>query len=168
MKTTIVPAQITTVEDKIAGNLTLQQMILLTMPVFIDFALYAVLPHPLKLNAYKLGFMAVVSIVCGLLAIRVRGKILFSWAITVVHYNTRPRYYVFNKNDGYLRSGELPTMAKAKVHDTEEGELVVTPHMPTLSPEEVMKLEEILAHPAANLSFKLQKGGLHVSITEVK
>ena len=42
MRTTVVPAQVTTVEDKIAGNLGLSQLLLLTLPVFGGSALFLV------------------------------------------------------------------------------------------------------------------------------
>lgn len=170
MKSAIVPAQITTVEDRIAGNLTLQQMILLAMPVFIDFALYALLPRNLKLTAYKLVLMVLVALTCGLLAIRVKGKILLIWAITIVRYNTRPRYYVFNKNDAHLRESTVllppePSTDEVTAATEEESELA----LPEISTAEVVKLESILSNPAAHLSFKsAKKGGLHVCITEVE
>jgi hypothetical protein len=171
MKSAIVPAQITTVEDKIAGNLTLQQMFLLAIPVFIDFVLYVVLPRSLKLSAYKVVLMTLVALVCFLLAIRIKGKILLIWAMTIIRYNARPRYYVFNKNDAYLRDStialppEEPSTAEQTAASVEESELPLA----AITMAEAVKLEGILANPAAKLSFSSRKkGGLHVCITEVK
>lgn len=166
MKTAIVPAQITTVEDRIAGNLTWQQMGLLAAPVFVDFAIYAVLPGGLAL--YKLILMILISLVGSSLAIRVKGKILLVWAVTIARYNVRARYYVFDKNTDYLRTPEVQTEQKAETIEPEQVEETKTLHLPELSPEEVMRLESILANPATKLSFTKRKGGLYASITEIE
>src|SRR6266576_4782423 len=99
MRTSIVPAQITTVEDKVAGNLGLTQLLLLAAPVFISTATYIVLPPNLGAAAYKIVMMTVIAVVFGLLAIRIKGKILLLWAIMITRYNLRPRHYIFDKND---------------------------------------------------------------------
>ncbi len=170
MKSSIVPAQITTVEDKIAGNLTLQQMILLAMPVFVNFALYATLPKSLKLSAYKVVLMVLVALTCGLLSIRIKGKILLIWITTIISYNLRPRYYVFNKNDAHLRVTHEHSLDVA----SEDEQAIVTetatmPEHPAISTADIVRLEGILANPAAKLSFNsYKKGGLHVRITEVE
>jgi hypothetical protein len=169
MKTTTVPAQITTVEDKIAGNLTWQQMVLLASPIFIDFALYAALPTMLKLNAYKLIIMALVTTVAGLLAIRVKNKILLVWAITIFNYNARPRYYVLNKNNIYLRAQGAVLSSSPKLPTAQATHQTIPQSLTQLSEEDVLRLEHILASPSANLSFATsKKGGLSVSISEIK
>jgi hypothetical protein len=170
MKTTVVPAQITTVEDRIMGNLTLQQMVLLVTPVFVNFVLFALLPSSMHMNSYKVVTMSLVVAVCALLAVRVKGKILLIWLVTITRYNSRAHYYVFDKNDVYLRE----SMESAEVAQEEEvlsHDLEVEPikKLPVMSIADVAKLEGIIANPAAKLSFKLnKKRGLHVSITEVE
>jgi len=51
MKTTTVPAQVTTVEDRLAGNLSLTQLLLLVCPVFVSCLIYVVFPPFIK-NIY--------------------------------------------------------------------------------------------------------------------
>ncbi len=169
MKTATVPAQITTIEDKIAGNLTLQQVGLLASPVFIDFALYAALPATLKLNAYKLALMVVVTLTAGLLALRIRSKILLTWAITMLRYNARPRYYVFDKNSAHFRSEDSLPVKEANVQTEADIKQATQRDATRLSDEDVFKLEHILAHPSANLSFATSKKGiLYASVSEVE
>ena len=76
MKVTIVPAQVTTVEDRIAGNLGLSQLLLLTTPVFSGSLLYVVLPPVFHGAIYKLVLIVALFIICSLMAIRIKGKIL--------------------------------------------------------------------------------------------
>jgi len=169
MKTATVPAQITTVEDKIAGNLTLQQVGLLASPVFIDFALYAALPTMLKLNAYKLALMAIVTLIADLLAIRVRSKILLTWVVTMLKYNARPRYYVFDKNSTHFRHEESLTVEATKVQTDTDIKRAVKSDEARLSVEDTFKLEHILTHPSANLSFATSKKGiLYASVSEIE
>lgn len=169
MKTANVPAQITTIEDKIAGNLTLQQMALLGGPIFINFAIYAVLPHMLKLNAYKFILMLIITIGSSALAIRIKSKIIFSWAITICRYNIRPGYYVFSKSSTYLRNEAPLEINKSNLQKTPVIKQTTQQETAQLSEEDLFKLSNILADQSANLSFATsRKDGLYVSISEVR
>ena len=79
MKTTIIPAQITTVEDKIAGNLNLTQIIILMIPVLWTAFVYVGLPPATKLSLYKLPLILLVVFVCMTLALRIKGKVVYNW-----------------------------------------------------------------------------------------
>ncbi|MGH7238596.1 MAG: PrgI family mobile element protein [Candidatus Saccharimonadales bacterium] len=167
MKQTVVPAQITTVEDKIAGSLSLQQLMLLTMAVLTDFVIYAALPKPMKLTVYKLTVAAFVSCVLSLAALRVKGKILLLWAITIAHYNLRPRHYVFDKNDVYLRA--LSRSTKQTVQRAEPVSPKAKPATIKLDEEDKLKLADILSGQTVKLRFNSgRKGGLHVYISETE
>lgn len=61
MKTSIVPAQITTVEDKVAGNLSLPQLFLLSAPIFIGSLVYLIFPPFMGAASYKLVIVFVQS-----------------------------------------------------------------------------------------------------------
>lgn len=169
MKTTIVPAQVTTVEDKIAGSLSLSQLILLAAPVFLGSALYIIFPPILRLSPLKLGLSILLFVVFAVMSIRVKGKILLVWTVIVLRYGLRPRYYVFNKNDAYLRDipdGKVTQTIEPTAFESEANE---APLLPTMTTSQLARLEAILANPAAKLHFKAhKKGGLRVHITEVK
>jgi hypothetical protein len=167
MKTTIVPAQITTVEDRIAGNLGLNQLLLLSVPVFGGCALYIVLPPTMHASLYKFFVIAVMAAVCGILSIRIKGKILLLWIVVIGRYNLRPRYYLFNKNNLVNREQSEPV----KVEDETETEVkpVKRRRLSPLSFSDTARLQSILENPASNLTFtSSKKGGLRVLITEVK
>mgnify|MGYP001571257725 CR=1 FL=1 len=97
MKQTVVPAQVTTVEDRIVGNLGISQMVLLALPVLTAGIVFTVLPPALHIALYKLLFLVLFAVLCATLAIRVKGKIVLFWIIVRVRYNLRPQYSVFNK-----------------------------------------------------------------------
>jgi hypothetical protein len=168
MKVTIVPAQITTVEDRIAGNLGLSQLLLLAAPVFGGSALYVVLPPTMHSATYKLVVVAVLAFLCAISAIRIKGKILLFWLLTIVRYNLRPRYYLFNKND--LAAREQYETSQATQLDTEqEAKPAKRVRLPHLSTAEAARVLAVIENPAAHLSFDVNhKGGLNVRITEVK
>jgi hypothetical protein len=169
MKTAIVPAQITTVEDKIAGNLSLSQLLLLTIPAFGGSVLYILLPPSMNMSTYKILLIAVLAAIFGLLAIRIKGKILLLWAIIMLRYSLRPRYHVFDKNDMHLReSGQKSAPEEVPAEEVTATKVESTPTL-RLSTAEVVALEEIMSNPKANLHFRTdRKGALNVRITEVK
>lgn len=103
MKTVIIPAQITTVEDKIIGNLTLVQLVLLILPVILDFLIYGILPRQLRLSLYKLPLLVTVTVIFASMALRIKGKLVLDWVIVLAKYQTRDKLYVFDKNTDYLR-----------------------------------------------------------------
>src|SRR5674476_179344 len=111
MKTAIVPAQITTIEDKVVGNLSLSQLLLLAAPIFVGSAIYIIFPPNMGAALYKAILVTIIAVAFALLAIRVRGRILLLWVVTIGRYNLRNRYYVFDKNDPYLRDTDIETMA---------------------------------------------------------
>ena len=169
MKTAIVPAQITTVEDKVAGNLSLSQLLLLAAPVFIGSAIYIIFPPSMGAAMYKLVILTVLVVGFSLLAIRIKGRILLLWLITIVRYNLRPRFHVFNKNDAYLRDTStevLPQDREEQSIDDLGGDHIL---IPVLSTRETVLLEGIIANPQAKLHFLTdRKGALRVRITEIK
>ena len=168
MKVTVVPAQITTIEDRVAGNLSFSQLLLLAAPVFGGSALYIILPPTMHSAPYKLTVIAVLLFLCGLLAIRIKGKILLLWFIVLIRYNLRPRYYIFDKND--LAAREQYTTTSTNEEAKEDHIKQPKPsRLPALSVAATARIQALMENPAAHLTFETKrKGGLYVRITEVK
>ncbi len=168
MKTTVVPAQITTVEDKIAGNLSLSQLLLFAMPVFGGAALYAILPPFMASANYKFGIIAAIGFFCSLMAIRIKGTILVTWLIILGKYNLRPRFHVFDKSSMYLRTDPPAKRVKISKEKVKEIERLIATGDDLTTSDRVL-LEQILLNPGAAVSFETTKrGGLRVLITEVE
>jgi hypothetical protein len=167
MKQTVVPAQVTTVEDRIAGNLSLSQIMLLIAPVFIGTAIYFILPPLGKPTIYKFALLSLLVFVAASLSIRIRGKIVLFWLITLAKYNSRPRYFVFNKQTTYARELTDTVKATELVLEAEDKPERVRKQL-SLSPADMMNISNILDNPASNLHFENRKGSLYVRITEVQ
>lgn len=168
MRSTVVPAQVTTAEDKIAGSLGLSQLLLLTLPVFGGSALFVLLPPFFNYAVYKVVLIVCFASLCGLLAIRIKGQILLFWLIAIIRYNTRARYYVFNKNSAHLRD-HMPTLKTKEIAEERHTKKTIAQRLPQLSTAELVHIEEIIANPQANLHFRTnRKGELSVHITEVR
>lgn len=169
MKTSMVPAQVTTVEDKIAGNLSLPQLLLLSAPVFIGGGLYILLPPNLKFSFFKLLLNGLIAIGFLAMAVRVRGKLVIAWLVVILRYRLRPRYYVFDKNDIYLRQPVIGPVRPLAIKAGASRSKRRSPAGPVLPVPEIVRLEGVIADPRAKLSFTSdKKGGLNVRITEIK
>jgi hypothetical protein len=169
MRTTIVPSQITTVEDRIAGRLGLSQLLLLISPIFGGSLIFVVLPPFFNYAVYKIVLIVCIASFSALLAIRIKGKILLFWAITLIRYNTRPRYYLFNKNSAHTREIVLP----ADIEDESAEETTTQAAIPirqiNLTTAERVQIEDLLANPAANVHITTnKKGELRVHLTEIQ
>jgi hypothetical protein len=167
MKQTVVPAQVTTVEDRIAGNLSLSQIMLLIAPVFAGTGIYLVMPPIGKPAIYKFVLLATLFLVCAVLAVRIKGKIVLFWLNVLIRYNSRPRYFVFNKQTTYAREITPANKVPEPVVEVENKSERVKRQL-SLTPADMLHVRSILDNPAANLHFENKKGSLYVRITEIQ
>lgn len=105
MKVTVVPAQVTTVEDHVAGSLGFSQLILFAIPVFGGALLYAILPPSMEYCLYKIiviAFLAVLScIMAGVRGIEPRFQVLETRVLAVVLYPYSVILYLVILTDNY-------------------------------------------------------------------
>ena len=111
MRTTIIPAQVTTVEDKIAGSLNMTQILILMVPVLWTALVYVVFLPAVKIAPYKIVLVLFSVGICGVLALRIKDKIIAEWLVVVVKYQLRPRYWLYNKNSLAGRELDIPEVA---------------------------------------------------------
>lgn len=167
MKVTIVPAQVTTVEDRIIGSLGFSQILLLVVPIFVSAGLY-VLPSPMMAGSvYKYILMAMASIICLILVIRIRGKIIASWLGIILRYNLRPQLYIWNKNTTQLRQDYREVEPSTELNDTGREAVSTVPDRLPLHVSS--KILSALNNPEAGVRYETtKKGGLYVRFTEVE
>lgn len=172
MRTTVIPAQITTVEDKIAGNLNFTQILLFMLPIFWSSIVYILFPTPLKFALYKLPLILSVSLICFTLAIRIKGKIILQWLSIILRFNTRPKFYLFDKNDSYLRDIDLPVFEKRKLGLFKKTAVKtkIAVSYPKFGIKELTQLEKLVKDPRISLSFKSNRigGKLNVAFKQIR
>jgi hypothetical protein len=171
MRSQPIPAQITTVEDKIAGNLNLTQIMLLMVPVFFTTAAYAMFPPRMHLAIYKFPLVLIVLIVSLILSMRIKGKVVLNWLVILLRYNLRPRYYLFNKNDAYLRTLDLPVFDKKprKLFKKAPAKLEKRAPIPAFALSDLAKLQNVITNPKYSFVLKAgKKGGFNVSLGQVQ
>ncbi len=153
MRTTIIPAQITTVEDKIAGSLNFTQILILMAPVLWGTIVYALFLPVMKVAPYKIALVLFVTIICLVLALRIKEKIVAEWIAVLLRYKLRPKYYLFNKNNLAERTVDLPFIepvknykkASTKSHKKDFGELSI---------KELIRLEQAMNSKQLAVSFR--------------
>lgn len=166
MKRSIVPAQITTVEDRVLGNLTPYQAALISLPLIFGVLFYAALPPHFHLKLYKIILIGGLELIGAILSIRVDDQMLVFWLITRLRYNLRPRYYVYDKNDTYLRN--MSDFTPVTTEDTNVEEAAAPSEVQEVTPKDAVRIEEIMADELVNLRFKTVKGKLNVIANEIK
>lgn len=167
MKITVVPAQVTTVEDRIMGSLSFSQMILVITPIFLGGALFAFLPPAFGSSPYKYILMGVIALVCIVLAVRIRGRIVALWLATILRYNLRPTYYLFDKNTSSLRKDYAHIEISEQTTETAKDEQI--PLRARLSLQETSRALATIDNPASHIRFETtKKGGLYVRLTEIE
>ncbi|MCL4409099.1 MAG: hypothetical protein M1356_02065, partial [Gammaproteobacteria bacterium] len=91
--------QVTTIEDTIAGSLTLTQVALLVIAVLIVAVITAGLPPALQIRPYKIVLSLGCGLPCVLLAGRWRGQLLLTWIRMKLSYHSRPHIYLLSEYD---------------------------------------------------------------------
>lgn len=155
MRTTIIPAQITTVEDKIAGSLNLTQILMLMFPILWTAFLYILIPPVMALPAYKLTLTLLVTFISIILAIRVKNKLVLEWLMVLVRFQNRPKYYLANKNSLYERELDLPQESKRQEKATSKSTAKITDKRELTIPE-LVKLESLIE--SGKLAVRYQVG----------
>jgi hypothetical protein len=166
MKSTIVPAQITSVEDKIAGNVSFTQLLLLVTPVFLSGIIFAAIPPVVVVTPFKISVSVFMSIIFACLAIRIRGTLLIHWLGVIGRFKLRPRITVYNKNCSYLRAvrvkqviPNIPLVAQTRP---------TKPAAYAMPIAEKVRLEHAMADPRSKFRIIAQRGGFSVTIQEIK
>lgn len=166
MKITVVPAQVTTVEDRILGSLSFSQMMLVVGPIFIGAGMFASLPPVMEGSPYKYIMIALLISMGSMLAIRIKGKIIALWLVVIVRYNLRPKYYLFNKNS-YVNRRDY-SVASQQLDEDEPAE-TESSVVSRLSLPETIKALAAISDSSSKVQFiTTKKGGLHVRLTEIE
>lgn len=169
MKLTVVPAQVTTVEDRIIGSLGFSQIILLVLPVFASAGIFALVPPLMSTAPYKYVLMTTLILIFGLLAIRIRGKIVAAWLTTILRFNLRPKYYVFNKNTSSWREEYPAERKESKSLTITESKRTTKTNGRQIDVLSATKILSTLENPSARAHFETnRKGKLYVRFTEIE
>lgn len=166
MRTTVVPAQITTVEDTIIGNLSFMQVGILMIPLFIAVIIFVLFPPFMHIAMYKIPPVIVGMIICFILSLKIQGKVVIYSLFMVMKYNLRPKYYVFNKNEAYLRdTPEIVEKKPEKMKMTKD----IAIKAKSFSLRELQQWEKYIKNPNYSFSLKPDKKGiLHVAVSEIQ
>ncbi len=94
MRSTLVPAQITTLEDRITANLSMRQILIFIFVIFSNLFIFCLLPPFLRLDPIKIALSLFFSIQLLILAIRVKGHLILDHLLLIARYRFRPRIYL--------------------------------------------------------------------------
>ena len=157
MRTTIIPAQITTVEDKIAGSLNMTQILIMMVPILWTALVYLLLFPAMKLVPYKLALIILVTISCLTLAFRIKDKIVAEWLGVLIRFRIRPKYYLFNKNDLVGRTLDIPELPTELAHIKRRVKKFVKNENEEIDITSLVKLEHIIKSGKVALTYQFSK-----------
>ncbi len=168
MRTTVIPAQITTIEDKIAGSLNLTQLILLMIPVFWTTVVYTILYPAMRVAWYKIPLVFAVLFISLGLAIRVNGVVVLNWLLVIISYKLRPKLYVFNKNDTYLKDPDIPTEPTPTIKTAKSTQPSSVTATRKINVKDILLLQRFMKRRKMKLRYQSSaKGGLRVAFEHV-
>ncbi len=157
MRTTIIPAQITTVEDKIAGSLNMTQILILMFPVLWTAIIYILFAPTMKLVAYKLGLIGIVTLICLVLVIRIKDKIVAEWLGVVLRYHFRPRFWLYNKNDASNRIIDIPEIPDIAVIKRKSTKKATNDQKTEINISDLVRLEQLIDSGKVAVRYQFEK-----------
>lgn len=165
MRTTVVPAQITTVEDRIIGSLTFTQVLMLMVPLITSTVSYVCLAPRLHATSAKLLFITIQFLFFGLLSMRVNGRILAEWLAIFLRFSLRPKLFVFTKNDPATRNVRMFAEEEEAEGQAEKIYERVRSVQPAVGMPERQRISRLLTGSTVSVRFKFTKKGiLNVSL----
>jgi hypothetical protein len=157
MRTTIIPAQITTVEDKIAGSLNMTQVLILMAPILWTAIIYILLAPSMKLTSLKLLLIIISTASSSILALRIKDKIVAEWLGVLLKYRLRPKYYLFNKNDLTNRSLDIPELPIEYVASKKQVKKPAHTKSSEITLSDLIKFEHLVDSGKVALHYQLSK-----------
>lgn len=155
MRTTIIPAQITTVEDKIAGTLNMTQILILMFPILWTAIVYILLVPSMKLAPYKLVLILSITLLCFILSLRIKEKIVAEWLGILIAYRIRPKFYLFNKNDLTGRTLDVPVLPHEVVLSKKISKRISKAKDQAVSLADMVKLEHLIESGKVALRYQV-------------
>lgn len=107
MRSTIVPAQITSVEDKITSFLNLKQIVILIINLVLIMIQFLVIPPFVKFSLLKVLLAFILSALLIPMTFKYKEIILLDHLVLIISYNLRPKTYVLIKDDEFLLDKEF-------------------------------------------------------------
>ena len=157
MRTTIIPAQITTVEDKIAGSLNMTQILIMMFPVLWTALVYILLFPSMKLTSFKLVLIIFATATSSILALRIKDKIVAEWLGVLFKYRLRPKYYLFNKNDLTNRTIDIPELPIEQITVKKSVKKISKSQNMNLDILDQVRLEHLINSGKVALHYQLSK-----------
>ena len=123
----------------------------------------------MKLVGYKLILILLFSVSSLILALRIKGRVVFNWLLILSRFKLRPKIFVFDKNDNYLREVEAIILDKKKKIPAVKTIKLISLKEPALMEADTVRLLHFIKNKNNSLSFKLNdKGGLNVAFEQGK
>ena len=98
----------------------------------------------MKLAPYKLVLIALVTLICLILVVRIKDKIVAQWLGVVLRYQTRPKYWLYNKNDLTNRTVDVPDLAGVEVRQRKASKKVTSQSKAEVEIPDLVRLQQLL------------------------
>ena len=156
MRTTIIPAQITTVEDKVAGSLNMTQVLILMTPILWTAIVYILLMPSMKLTSLKLVLIIISTTISGILALRIKDKIVAEWLGVLLKYRLRPKYWLYNKNDITNRTVDVPDIPDIALEPRKSSKQVASKRRTEINISDLVRFEQLIESGKVAVRYQMK------------
>lgn len=121
----------------------MSQIFILMLPVLWTALIYTLVAPTMKLAPYKIALILFFTSICMVLSLRIKDKIVAQWLGIVLHYQARPKYWLYNKNDSTNRVVDVPEIPNIGLVAKKSVEKVIQNPV-EVDVADLMKLEQLI------------------------
>jgi len=126
-------------------------------PLLWTAIIYILLIPSMKLTSFKLVLIIISTATSGILALRIKDKIVAEWLGVLLKYRLRPKYYLFNKNDLTNRTLDIPELPVEQIVTRKTVKKISKSQNMDLDIFDQVKLEHLINSGKVALHYQLSK-----------
>jgi hypothetical protein len=119
--------------------------------------IYILLAPSMKLTSFKLVLIIISTATSGILALRIKDKIVAEWLGVLLKYRLRPKYYLFNKNDLTGRTLDIPELPVEQITVKKSLKKISKAQNMNLDILDQVRFEHLIASGKVALNYQLSK-----------
>ena len=111
----------------------------------------------MKLTSLKLVLIIISTTISGILALRIKDKIVAEWLGVLLKYRLRPKYWLYNKNDTTNRTIDIPDIPDIALVSRKSSKKVASKQKTEINITDLVRFEQLIDSGKVAVSYLIKK-----------
>ena len=126
-------------------------------PILWTAIVYILLMPSMKLTSLKLVLIIISTTISGILALRIKDKIVAEWLGVLLKYRLRPKYWLYNKNDITNRIVDIPDIPDIVLVPRKSSRKVINKQKTEINIADLVRFEQLIDSGKVAVSYLIKK-----------